>query len=183
MKVLVTAASRYGATAEIATAIVDVLAAHGHEVTALPPDQAASVDGYDAVVLGSAVYAGHWLPAARDFAQRSGEALATRPLWLFSSGPVGDPARKLVQKMGVPPLEVGEIRERTHALDHRMFAGRLDAANLPVLQRAALAAFSGLQGDFRDWDAIRAWASGISDVLESLSMRRAVGEEVPIALR
>ena len=183
MKVLVTAASRYGATAEIATAIVDVLAAHGHEVTALPPDQAASVDGYEAVVLGSAVYAGHWLPAARDFAQRSGEALATRPLWLFSSGPVGDPARKLVQKMGVPPLEVGEIRERTHALDHRMFAGRLDAANLPVLQRAALAAFSGLQGDFRDWDAIRAWASGISDVLESLSMRRAVGEEVPIALR
>jgi hypothetical protein len=48
---------------------------------------------YDAVVLGSAVYAGHWLKPARALADRCAAALRARPVWLFSSGPVGDPAK------------------------------------------------------------------------------------------
>ena len=91
MRVLVTAATKYGATTEIAQAIAETLGEHGLEATILPPEQVEGVDGYDAVVLGSAVYAGHWLEPARELVERHAAALAGLPVWLFSSGPVGDP--------------------------------------------------------------------------------------------
>ena len=91
MRVLVTAATKYGATTEIAAAIAEVLGDHGLEATVFPPDQVEGVDGYDAVVVGSAVYAGHWLKPARELVDRLDSELAKRPVWLFSSGPVGDP--------------------------------------------------------------------------------------------
>src|SRR5215211_5769452 len=79
MPVLVTAATKYGATAEIAAAIAEVLAEHGLEATVLPPEQVKEVDGYEAVVVGSAVYAGHWLKPARELVERLGNELAGRP--------------------------------------------------------------------------------------------------------
>lgn len=82
---LVCAASKYGATNEIAQAIADVLAARGCEVTVLAPEKVGAVEEFDAVVLGSAVYLGRWMKPARDVAERSAAALATRPVWLFSS--------------------------------------------------------------------------------------------------
>ena len=83
-------------------------------------------------------------------------------MWLFSSGPVGDPSRKLVQQMGVDPVDVGDILTVTKARGHRMFAGKLDRKNLGFAQRAALMAFRGLEGDFRDWGVVRGWAEGIA---------------------
>ena len=76
MRVLVTAATKYGATAEIAQAIAAVLGEHGLEVTVLPPEQVEEVEGYDAVVVGSAVYAGHWLKPARELVERHAGELA-----------------------------------------------------------------------------------------------------------
>jgi len=93
MKVLICAASKYGATSEIARAVADVLAGRGCEVTVLPPQEAGAVEEFDAVVLGSAVYMGQWMKPARELAERSAAALASRPVWLFSSGPVGEPAK------------------------------------------------------------------------------------------
>ena len=88
MKVLVTAATKHGATAEIAAAIGEVLGGGpGLDAAAIPPEQVATIDGDDAVVLGSAVYAGHWLAAAKELVDRAGDALAGKPVWLFSSGP------------------------------------------------------------------------------------------------
>jgi menaquinone-dependent protoporphyrinogen oxidase len=109
MKVLVTAATKYGATAEIAQAIGDTLRDHGLDPTVIPPQQVDSLDGYDAVVLGSAVYAGHWLKPARELVDRAGH-LADRPVWLFSSGPVGDPP-----KPEEDPVDVAEILTATAA--------------------------------------------------------------------
>ena len=99
--------------------------------------------------------------------RRSGDALATRPVWLFSGGPVGDPSRKLVQGMDVDPVDLPEIVERTKAREHRRFAGKLETAHLSRMQRLALAAFRGLEGDFRDWSAIRRWVAGIADALQA----------------
>ena len=169
MRVLVTAASRHGATAEIARTIGEVLAERGFEVSVVPPEEVGSVVDYDAVVLGSATYTGHWLDAAKELVSRSRDDLAVRPVWLFSSGPVGDPSRKMVQKMGEDPLDVADVLAATKARGHRVFAGRLERKNLSVAQRAALMAFRGLEGDFRDWDEIRGWASEIADALASES--------------
>ncbi len=71
----------------------EVLSERGFEVTVIPPEEAGSIEDYDAVVLGSAVYMGKWMKPATELVDRSGEALAARPVWLFSSGPVGDPPK------------------------------------------------------------------------------------------
>jgi menaquinone-dependent protoporphyrinogen oxidase len=80
MKVLVSAASKYGATGEIAQAVADVLAGKGLQVTVLPPQEVGAVEEFEAVVPGSAVYMGQWMKPARELAQRSAAALATRPV-------------------------------------------------------------------------------------------------------
>jgi menaquinone-dependent protoporphyrinogen oxidase len=167
MKVLVTAASRYGATAEIAQAIGDVLCERGLDAVIIPPENVGNVEDYDAVVLGSAVYSGRWLEPAKRLVDRSCGALATRPVWLFSSGPVGDPSRKLVQKMGQDPVDLAETLQGTRARDHRMFAGKLERRHLSFPQKAALTLFRGLEGDFRDWTEIRQWASAIASELRA----------------
>jgi menaquinone-dependent protoporphyrinogen oxidase len=155
VKVLVTAASRYGSTAGIAAAIGDVLRSRGFEVTVAPPDDVGALVGFDAVVLGSAVYTGHWLAPAIALADRVGTELPGRPIWLFSSGPVGDPSRKLVQQMGADPVDLAPALKATRATEHRMFPGKLDRHNVRGLQRAALVFFRGIEGDFRDWQAVR----------------------------
>lgn len=75
MRVLVTAASRYGSTAEIAHAIGDVLGSSGITATVAPPETVGGLARFDAVVLGSPVYVGHWLPAAIAPGERIGKEL------------------------------------------------------------------------------------------------------------
>jgi menaquinone-dependent protoporphyrinogen oxidase len=165
MNVLVTAASTHGATAQIAQAIADVLDQHDIEATVIPPETVDDVVTYDAVVIGSASYLGHWLEPAKEFVRRSAASLSTRPVWLFSSGPVGDPSRKLAQKMTADPVDLPEILQATHAREHRLFAGKLLKKDLTRPQRASLVVFRGLEGDFRDWDAVRDWGSQIARAL------------------
>jgi menaquinone-dependent protoporphyrinogen oxidase len=163
MKVLVTAASKYGATGEIAQAIGEVLREHGLDSTVSPPEEeATTVDGYDAVVLGSAVYAGHWLKPARELVDRSRDALAARPVWLFSSGPVGDPP-----KPEEDPVDAAGIVAATGAREHRVFAGKLVRRRLGFADKAIAVALRVPDGDFRDWTEIRRWAAGIADALRS----------------
>lgn len=115
MKVLVCAASKYGATSEIAQAVADLLAKRGLEVTVLPPQEVGAVEEFDAVVLGSAVYMGQWMKPARELAERSAAALAARPVWLFSSGPVREPA-----KPADNPADVTKTLQATKARDHQV---------------------------------------------------------------
>ncbi len=165
MKVLVTAASRHGSTGEIAEAIGDVLRSRGFEVTVAPPEDVGALSEFEAVVLGSAVYLGHWLEPATRLARRIGGELAGRPVWLFSSGPVGDPSKKFTRQMDVDPVDLQAVQGATAARAHTRFSGKLDRHNLRRLQRVGLSLFRGLQGDFRDWEAIRAWAASIADQL------------------
>ena len=165
VRVLVSVASRHGATAEIGQAIGLALSSQGYCVTVLPPDQVRSVEDYHAVVLGSAVYAGHWLGPARDLASRCRDTLACRPVWLFSSGPVGDPSGRLAQGMAQVPVEIPQLRVALHARDHQMFAGKLDRKKLNPAQRLSLLVFRGLDGDFRDWEEIQDWADSIAGQL------------------
>ncbi|HEY2130169.1 MAG TPA: flavodoxin domain-containing protein [Streptosporangiaceae bacterium] len=164
-RVLVSAASRHGATAEIAQAIGQALAEQGLTVTVIPPGEVRNLDGYDAVIIGSAVYMGHWLDSAKELVNRFHDALTDRPVWLFSSGPVGNPSSKLAQSMDQDPADLPGMLEATHARDHRRFAGKLDRKVLSFPQRASLLVFRGLNGDFRDWTEIRQWAESIAQQL------------------
>jgi menaquinone-dependent protoporphyrinogen oxidase len=166
MNVLATAASKHGATGAIAQRIGEVLARGGLDGTVSPPEQVPDVRDHDAVVLGSAVYGGQWLEPAKELVHRSGDAFAGRPVWLFSSEPVGDPARTLVQRMSVDPNELPELLEQTKARGHRLFAGKLERRGLSRAQRISLSLVRGLEGDFRNWTEIEQWAEQIAAALD-----------------
>ncbi|RJK97621.1 flavodoxin domain-containing protein [Vallicoccus soli] len=159
-RVLVSVASKHGATAEIGERVAQVLRTGGHDVDLVRPDDVGAVDGYDAVVLGSAVYAGHWLAPARALALRLSAQLVLRPVWLFSSGPVGDPPYPVGE-----PVDVERVLASTAARDHRVLPGRVERARLSFAERAVLRALRAPEGDFRDWAQVEDWAAGIGRAL------------------
>jgi menaquinone-dependent protoporphyrinogen oxidase len=164
MKVLVTAASKYGATAEIAWAIGDSLRDEDLDVTVAPIEEVTSLQTYDSIVAGSAVYAGHWLKSAREFVEANAAALEAVPVWLFSSGPVGDPP-----KPDEDPVDAAPMVASTGAIDHRLFAGKIDKKKLNFGEKAIVMALRAPEGDFRDWEEIRAWAVAIARHLNAPS--------------
>lgn len=176
MRVLVAYASKHGATAAIAERIATRLAAGGHDAEAQPVQTAADPAGFDAVVLGSAVYLTHWQKEALDFVRRHRAALAARPVWLFSSGPLGeettdDEGRDLREV--AQPKETAELQEAIHPRGRQVFFGVLDPETLGLRDRLirALPAGKALlpEGDFRDWPAIDRWADDIAAELAGAS--------------
>jgi menaquinone-dependent protoporphyrinogen oxidase len=171
-KVLVAFASRLGGTRGIAEAIGAGLVRRGHDAIVQPVSDVASID-YDAVVLGSGVFANHWHKPALEFARRHEAALKARPVWLFSSGPIGE----IKQAGPFPdPKEVAAIRGRIQPRDHRIFWGSLDRDALDRSDLGTVTRFVSRrfipEGDWRDWPAIDAWAEQISNALR-------VGTPVP----
>ncbi len=160
MRVLVTTASKHGSTEEIGRFIGEVLVEQGIEIGALPPEDVISLHRYDAVIMGSAVYAGHWMTSLKKMAHRLAPELLDRPVWLFSSGPIGDPP-----KPEEDPVDVAPLIEATGARGHAVFAGKLDKGVLGFAEKAIVAAFKVSDGDFRDWEEIRGWAIGIAEEL------------------
>lgn len=165
MRVLVTAASRHGGTREIGAHIAAELRSRGHEAELIDPENVVTLDGYDAVVLGSAVYTGHWLATAREFADRFAAELTQRPVWLLSSGLATVPAAAANS-----PAETQALIGATRARGHRAFGGRLDRSALNVAERAIVAAAQGKEGDHRDMAAVASWARTIADELARMSV-------------
>ena len=157
MRVLIAAASKHGATKEIAVWLAQALEDAGIPTDVHDPDDISTLEGYDAVLLGSAVYAGRWLDPAKRFAERLGPDLIARPVWLFSSGPVGDPA-----KPEDDPVDAAPVLEATRARGHRVFAGLVERRRLGLGERAIVAALRVPDGDFRRPDEVRAWAREIA---------------------
>lgn len=172
MKVIVVCASKYGSTQGIGVFIAEKLRRHGLEADARSVEAVPNPADYDAVVLGSAVYMGHWMPEAADFVRRNRAVLADRAVWLFSSGPLQlGPGINSVNDPKLEPKEIAELREAIHPRDHKVFFGALDPNKLGFKHRALrkLPAARALfpEGDFRDWKEIEAWANGIVQVLEA----------------
>jgi len=161
--VLVAAASKHGATFEIAHTIARELEADDVTAEALTVEDVESLDRYDAVVLGSAVYMGRWLEPARKFVERHRDELTARKTWLFSSGPIGDPPQPRAEQA----VRVDDIMAATDALGHRIFSGKLDGSKLSFPERAVLRAVHAKEGDYRNWDEIHGWAGEIRAELQS----------------
>ena len=165
MRVLVAAESRHGATEEIASRIADGLHEQGIDVDVRRLADVDDLGQYDAYVVGSGIYLGNWLKDARRFIEAHGEELARRPTWLFASGsivvdpPVADDPNAL--RAGIAEKLVA----RTQAREHRLFAGKLDNAGLGVMEKVAVRGAHAKVGDYRDWQAIDAWAATIAQAL------------------
>jgi len=160
--VLVTAASRHGATAGIARALAHHLTAAGHIVSARRPREVESLAEFTVVVLGSAVYAGRWLPEAYDFVERFAPDLVARHVWVFSSGPPGD----------IPmttELDIDDVAVSTQAREHMLFWGCIDRCRITSDERRIVQTRHIPTGDFRDFDAIARWAWTIDGELQRIS--------------
>jgi menaquinone-dependent protoporphyrinogen oxidase len=162
MQVLVAVASRHGATREIAEAVAEVIREAGFDVTVHDPDDVDDIEAYGAVLVGSAVYVGRWAASARAFVDRFSHALVRRPVWLFSSGPVGSPLAPASEADEIPMLLT-----LLHARGHRTFAGRLDRSELALAERAVVALVQAENGDFRSWPDIQDWALQVAQELLS----------------
>lgn len=160
-RVLVAFASKHGATEEIAHKIGDTLGAAGLTIDVLPVDQVKDVQAYAAVILGSAVYVGQWRKEAAKFLTEQEQALARRPVWLFSSGPTGegDPV-ELMQGFRFPE-RLQPVADRVGPRDIAFFHGALDPQRLSLGEKLVVKGVKAPLGDFRDWHAIAAWAEGI----------------------
>lgn len=168
MKILVTYASKHGATQGIAERIGAKLRELGQDAVVRPitavEDVAAS--SYDAFVIGSAAYYFHWMKEATEFVHRNRDALTQRPVWLFSSGPLGSKdsyAGKPDPRDTLYPREFTELREAIQPQGTRIFFGALDYIQFGFPER--MFAKRMPQGDFRDWDDIDAWAEEIARAL------------------
>jgi len=164
-QVLVAYATKHGATAEIAEKIGQVLRQAGLRTDVLPADRVIDLTPYTAVVLGSAVYIGQWRKEAVKFLQANETVLADRPVWLFSSGPLGegDPL-ELTQGWRLPE-KLQPMVDRIPPRDIAVFHGAVDVGKLNFIEKWMLKNTKTPVGDFRNWEAITSWATAIADVL------------------
>jgi menaquinone-dependent protoporphyrinogen oxidase len=165
MAVLVAYASKYGATAEIAERIGQTLREADLPAEVRPVKDVTDLAPYRAVVLGSAIYVGRWRKEASEFLQAHEPTLARMPVWLFSSGPTGegDPVQ-LLQGWRFPS-QLQPLADRIQPRDIAVFHGVVDPQKLNFIERWMLNNVNSPIGDFRDWEAVRAWAVGIADLL------------------
>lgn len=152
MRVLVAYGSKRGGTRGIAETIASALSEEGDDVDVRDAREVVSLDGYDMVVVGGALYANRWHKSARRLVKRNAAALRNLPVWLFSSGPLDDSAGT----EEIPPVDqVSELIGLIGGRGHKTFGGRLspDAKGFPASAMARDRA-----GDWRDTGQIADWA-------------------------
>ncbi|MFM9442464.1 flavodoxin domain-containing protein [Streptomyces acidiscabies] len=160
MTVLVAYGTTNGSTARLAEAVAAALRERGLTAEAHPASSVTSVARYEAVVVGGALYAGRWHRDARRFVRRQRRALAGRPLWLFSSGPLDASA----SKRDIPPVRgVQRAMTSLDARGHVTFGGCLEEGARGWVAGRIVSAGKG--GDFRDFGAVEEWAGRIAGEL------------------
>jgi len=190
-RVQVVYASRHGGTAGIAQRIAEVLRNEGNDVVVANAADRPDPSGFDAYVIGSGVQIGSWHKEGTEFLEHNQVMLATKPAWLFSSGPLpGSSMMKETEdrlELALGPREgpgsggrkrIEALSAAIHPRAHRVFYGAFDPKDPSKsmqerLVRLMPAAKQVLPtGDFREWDAIEAWAREIA---------AQVVEKVPVA--
>jgi menaquinone-dependent protoporphyrinogen oxidase len=178
VRVLVTCASPHGSTRGIAERVARRLRDSGLSVDCLPVEEAPAPEGYDAVVVGSALHNRAWMPEAAGFLTTYAAELAGKPVWLFSVGMPGALARPLRRPaMREGPQAVAPFVSLVRPRGTRLFSGVASRQQFPPVSRVILRLMGGHFGDFRDWADIDAWAAGIAADLRSPQRHDAVGPD------
>jgi menaquinone-dependent protoporphyrinogen oxidase len=182
-RALIVHASRHGGTAGIAERIGEALRAEGVDAVVAPAADMRDPGDFDACVIGGGVYMGSWQKEGTEYLERYASTLATRPVWLFSSGPLKgasnegkDPDATPIEKALGPAdgpgsggrKKIEALSAVIHPRDHRVFLGAFDPADPPKAMSERLVRImpgsKGLlpAGDFREWPVIEAWAREIA---------------------
>ena len=160
-RLLVAYATHTGSTAEVATAIAEELRARGLDVDLAEVTAAEPARGYQAVVLGSAVNGGRWLPEALEFVENNHDALCAIPVAVFSVHIMnaGDDERSLRKRTAY----LDDVRRLIRPVDEAFFLGiGPDPKKDSWLARWFFRRFGGAgEGDCRDWEKIRRWGRGV----------------------
>ena len=154
-KILVTYASRNGSTAGVAEAIGKTLAQCGTQVDVLPMNAVKDLATYQAVVAGSAIQAGQWLPEAQKFVQTYRAGLNQRPTAIFTVHGLnlGDDETSRAQRQ----TYLTQVRNFVHARTEGFFAGTVDLSKLKFFERALAKAVKAAGASRLDLDAVRRW--------------------------
>lgn len=162
--ILLAYASRFGSTQEVAEFIAASLREAGLQVDIQPMQEVKSLDRYDAVVLGAAIYNAKWHADAHQFLSQHQDALTQLSVAIFTLGPLSqsDAAKRnsrrqldneLAKYPWLKPVAV------------EVFVGKLDPTKLGIFERLGTTA-----SDHRNWDAIRAWANPLPTLLERVGV-------------
>lgn len=173
--ILVAYATRYGSTQQVAEKVAATLREGGLGVDLRPMQQVHSLEGYDAVVLGSPIYIGRWHKDAHQFLSRHQAALTQRPVAIFALGPIGTEENEMQGSRAQLNEELGKYPWLT-AIAVEVFVGKYDPTKLHLRDRliASLPASPLYQmpaRDARDWTAIRAWARNLTAKLQPVIAR------------
>ena len=155
-KVLIAYATRAGSTTEVAKKIAEVLTAKGLDVEVLPVKKVRDLSPYRAVFLGSAIRAAHWLPEAAEFVETNKAKLCEIPTAFFTvSLTMSEKTEANLKKV---TAYVDPVRIICPPKAEAFFAGKMDPKSLSITTRILIKAMKTQHGDYRDWEAVRAWA-------------------------
>jgi menaquinone-dependent protoporphyrinogen oxidase len=168
--VLVAYATKHGGTQEIAERIGEVLRQAGLRADVLPAGRVDDLASYQAVVLGSGVYIGRWRKGAARFLRAIEQVLAEQLVWLFSSGPTGEGDPLELTDGWRFPGALQPIADRIQPSDIAVFHGVVDEKKLNMIEKWAIKNVKAPLGDFREWDAITAWAADIAAELKEAGL-------------
>lgn len=163
-QVLVAYATRCGSTREVAEEIGRALAGAGLAVDVRPVGEVDDLSPYRAVVVGSPIRGGKWLPEAVGFVRGNQEAFSRIPVAYFAVGLSLREGTEEARREAMATLK--PVRDLVAPVDVGLFAGALDPRKLPLVLRLLMRLIKAPAGDFRDWAAIRAWATRIGDKLK-----------------
>jgi menaquinone-dependent protoporphyrinogen oxidase len=158
-RILVTYATRAGSTGEVASAIGETLAGRGFLVEVKPIKAKPSPEGYQAVLVGSAVRMGQWLPEAVDFLKTNQSIFNSLPVGLFTvhMNNLGEADASRTQRHAY----LGGVRPFVKTADEVFFAGKMDMSKLSFLDRTIARMVGSKDEDARDWNKIRVWAQTV----------------------
>jgi len=170
-KILVTYASRFGSTEGVAKRIGNTLSEHGLTVDVLPMREVKDLSAYQAVVAGSAINAGAWLPDAMQFMQTHRAELSQKPFASFLVC-MTLTMRNADQYRSHVATWLAPVRALVRPVSEGLFAGALDINKIPSFGdhlKFRLSVLFGVwqAGDHRDWNAIQNWALELKPLLSA----------------
>jgi menaquinone-dependent protoporphyrinogen oxidase len=161
-RILVAYATRAGSTTEVAETIAKALRDGGAQVDVCPVKQAGDLSPYRAVVLGSPVRMGRWLPEAFAFLKTHQAELSRVPVAYFVT--CVTLTSNTVENRRTVDAYLDPVRAILHPVSVGLFAGAIDGSKLSFLDRLMVKATKTPEGDFRKWDEIHLWGDSLQKV-------------------